>query len=360
MERLSAVLLGATGIAGQGFMPFLADHPYFELKVLSASARSAGKPYKESAKWYLEGGIPSEFADMRVVSTDEALETAGIDIVFSALPSSIAQEWEPKFAEKGTTVFSDAGCFRREPDVPVIIPEINYSHIKLLSVQRRNRGWKGGIVKNPNCTAVASAMALGPLRKYGIQRVHLASMQAVSGAGYDGVPSMAITDNVIPYIPEGEEEKVEFENLKILGELDEEKGEIRLLPAVFSASCHRVNTLYGHIEALFVEFENDVDIEDVKRSIREFSSKPQELGLPTAPKVPVILTEDPYRPQVRLDRNAGEPERCRGMSATVGRVRYDHDEKNRIKLITLAHNSIRGAAGNLVLAAELALKDGLI
>lgn len=358
MRKLSAAILGPTGMAGQEFMPFLSGHPYFEVKILAASAKSAGKPYKEAAKWYQERPIPPEFVDMQIISLEEALEKADVDIVFCALPSDVAREWEPEFAKKGMTVFSDAGCFRSEPDIVVIIPEINYPHLKLLSIQKKRRGWKGGIVKNPNCTTVAAAMALGPLRKYGIKRVCLASMQSVSGAGYDGVPSMAIIDNVIPYIPE-EEEKVEFENLKILGELDEEKGEVNLLPAVFSASCHRVPTLYGHIEALFVEFERDVEIEDIKRSLREFTSRPQELQLPTAPKVPVILTEDPFRPQVRLDRNAGEPDRCKGMAATVGRVRYDK-EKNRIKLVALAHNTVRGAAGNLVLAAELALKDGLI
>ncbi len=359
MEKLSVALLGATGIAGQQFLSFLAGHPYFELKVLSASARSAGKIYKDAVKWYQEYQIPDEFINIPVISTEEALERADFDILFCALPSEIAAEWEPKFAEKGVTVFSDAGCFRKEKDVPIMIPEVNYDHINLLDIQRKNRNWKGGIVKNPNCTTVAAAMALAPLKKYGIKRVFLASMQAVSGAGYDGVPSMAITDNVIPYIS-GEEEKVEFENLKILGDLNRSKGEIELLPAVFSASCHRVHTLYGHIEALFIEFEKEVDIDDVKDSIRNFTSKPQQLKLPTAPKIPVILTEDPFRPQVRLDRNAGEPERCKGMAATVGRVRYDHDEKNQIKLITLAHNSIRGAAGNLILTAELAKADGLI
>jgi aspartate-semialdehyde dehydrogenase len=358
MAKLSAALLGSTGMAGQQFMPFLAGHPYFELKVLSASERSAGKPYREVAKWYQETPIPAEFADMSVVSIPDALKS-DVEIVFCALPSGIAKEWEPKFAEKGMTIFSDAGCFREESDIPVMIPEINYPHMKLLSIQKKNRGWKGGIVKNPNCTTVAAAMALGPLREYGIKRVNLASMQAVSGAGYDGVPSMAIIDNVIPYI-ESEEEKVEFENLKILGKLDEEKGEIELYPAVFSASCHRVPTLYGHIEALFVEFENDVDIEDIKKSIRDFTSKPQEMELPTAPKKPLILFEDPYRPQTRLDRNLGDPIRCRGMAASVGRIRYDNEEKNRIKLISLAHNTVRGAAGNLVLAAEFALKEGLI
>jgi len=359
MGRLSAALLGATGIAGQQFLPFLSGHPYFDLKVLSASSRSAGKLYKDAAKWYQDSYMPEEYANMTVISTEEAFEKADFDILFCALPPKIAEEWEPKFAEKGITVFSDAGCFRKEKDIPVMIPEINYEHINLLSAQRRNRGWKGGIVKNPNCTTVAAAMALGPLRKYGIKRVFLSSMQAVSGAGYDGVPSMMITDNVVPYIG-GEEEKVEFENLKILGALDVAKGEIKLLPAVFSASCHRVHTLYGHLEALFIEFEKEVDIEEVKSSIREFRGRPQELGLPTAPKIPIYLTEDPYRPQTRLDRNAGEPARCRGMAATVGRVRYDHDEKNRIKLITLAHNSVRGAAGNLVLSAELAKAEGLI
>jgi aspartate-semialdehyde dehydrogenase len=176
---------------------------------------------------------------------------------------------------------------------------------------------------------------------------------------------MAIVDSVIPYIV-GEEEKVEFENLKILGELDEAAGEVKLHPAVFSASCHRVPTLYGHMEALFVEFENDVEIDDVKCSLREFTSKPQDSGLPTAPKNPIVFFEDPidnapntFRPQTRLDRNAGEPERCKGMATAVGRVRHDKD-KNRVKLIALAHNTVRGAAGNLVLAAELALKDGLI
>lgn len=357
MEKLSAALLGSTGMAGQVFMPFLADHPYFDLKVLSASEKSAGNPYSKVAKWYQDFSIPAQFADLRVVTIADTLQ-AGVDIVFCALPSEIAEEWEPKFAEKGMTVFSDAGCFRGDADVPVMIPEINYPHMKLLAIQKENRGWKGGIVKNPNCTTVASAMALGPLRKYGIKRVNVASMQAVSGAGYNGVPSMAIIDSVIPYIG-GEEEKVEFENLKILGKLDESAGEVKLHPAVFSASCHRVPVLYGHMEALFIEFEKDVEIEDVKRDLREFTSKPQELKLPTAPIAPIILFEDPLRPQTRLDRNAGEPQRCRGMAAAVGRVRHDKD-KNRIKLIAMAHNTVRGAAGNLVLAAELALKDGLI
>ncbi len=169
---------------------------------------------------------------------------------------------------------------------------------------------------------------------------------------------MGIIDSVIPYI-EGEEEKVEFENLKILGDLDEDTGAINLHPAVFSASCHRVGTLYGHLEALFIELENDVDIEDVKCTLRDFTSKPQKLELPTAPIRPIVLFEDPYRPQTRLDRNVGEPARCRGMAVAVGRVRHDKD-KNRLKLIALAHNTIRGAAGNLILVAELALKDGLI
>lgn len=364
MEKLSAALLGSTGMAGQVFMPFLADHPYFDLKVLSASEQSAGNPYKEVSKWYLETPIPKQFADIKVVTIKDALQT-DVDIIFCALPSDIAEEWEPEFAKKGKTVFSDAGCFRKEADVPVMIPEINYPHLKLLSIQKETRGWAGGIVKNPNCTTVASAMALGPLRKFGIKRVNLASMQAVSGAGYSGVPSMGIIDSIIPYIG-GEEEKVEYENLKILGELDEASNAVKLHPAVFSASCHRVPTLYGHMEALFIEFENDVDIDEAKASIRDFTSRPQELKLPTAPINPIVLFEDPvddspntYRPQTRLDRNLGEPVRCRGMSAAVGRVRHDKD-KNRMKLIALAHNTVRGAAGNLVLTAELALKDGLL
>jgi len=344
-------------MAGQQFMPFLADHPYFDLKVLAASERSAGNPYSAVSKWYQETPIPSQFADIHVVSLEDALQS-DVGIVFSALPSEIAEEWEPEFAKKGITVFSDAGCFREDSDVPVMVPEVNHPHMALAAKQKEKRGWKAAIFKNPNCTTVAAAMALGPLRKYGIKRVNLSSMQAVSGAGYDGVPSMGIIDSVIPYI-DGEEEKVEFENLKILGDLDENTGAVNLHPAVFSASCHRVGTLYGHLEALFIELENDVDIEDVKSSLRDFTSKPQELELPTAPIRPIVLFEDPYRPQTRLDRNVGEPARCRGMAAAVGRVRHDKD-KNRLKLIALAHNTVRGAAGNLILVAELALKDGLI
>jgi aspartate-semialdehyde dehydrogenase len=362
MERLPAALLGATGMTGQMFIRCLEDHPYFELKVLTASQSNAGKPYREAAKWYVEGDIPASVADLRVVETtvEAVLNEADVKVVFCGLPSGVAKPLEPEFARQGRHVFSDAGCFRTDPDVPVIIGEVNGDHLALLQRQRQQRPWPGSIVKNSNCTVIGTAMVLKPLLPFGVKQVYLSSMQAVSGAGYDGVPSMAILDNVIPYIV-GEEEKVETEAVMMLGTLDEEACEVRDHPMFFSASCHRVATLYGHIVALFIEFEQEVDMNEIKAAIREFRGLPQELELPTAPRQPLVLFDDdqPFRPQVRLDRHLGEPARAAGMATAVGRVRHDHT-KNRIKLINLAHNTIRGASANAVLTAELAVRQGWI
>jgi len=370
MEKLSAALLGATGMAGQQFIRFLDGHPYFELKVLTASCKNVGKTYREAAKWFVEGEMPAHIAEMTVLETSvDAVRQAAPDVkvVFVALPSGKAKECELECAQAGWHVFSDAGCFRLEPDIPVIIPEVNGDHLQLLHAQRRNRNWTGSIVKNPNCTITGAAMALKPLAPFGLKQVHLASMQAVSGAGYDGVYSMQILDNVIPYIAE-EEEKVQQEALKLLGELNEDASAVRWHPMWLSASCHRVPTLYGHLEALFIEFEREVDLDEVKAALKNFRGTPQELKLPTAPYQPLLLTEDPFRPQTRLDRDAGEPDRARGMAAVVGRVRYDEAFredgrtvlKNRIRLINLSHNTVRGASGNAVLTAELALRQGYV
>lgn len=362
MDRIPAALLGATGMTGQQFIRCLEDHPYFELKVLTASEKNVGKRYGEAAKWYIESPIPPSVASLKIVETsvEAVLNEAEVQVVFCGLPSDKAKPLEPEFARRGLHVFSDAGCYRQDPDVPVIIGEVNGDHLALLRRQREQRPWPGSIVKNPNCTVTGAAMVLKPLARFGLKQVYLSSMQAVSGAGYDGVPSMAILDNVIPYIVD-EEEKVETEAVMLLGTLDPEANEVRNHPMGFSASCHRVGTLYGHLEALFIEFEQEVDLEEVKTAIREFRGLPQELQLPTAPREPLILFDDdqPFRPQVRLDRYLGQPERAAGMAAAVGRVRYDHG-RNRIKLINLAHNTIRGASANAVLTAELALRQGWI
>lgn len=362
MARIPAALLGATGMTGQQFVRCLEDHPYFELKVLTASKENAGKLYSEAAKWYIEGSIPPSVASMRIVETsvEAVLKAAKVKVVFCGLPSDKAKPLEPEFAKHGLHVFSDAGCYRSDPDVPVIIGEVNGDHLALLQRQREQRPWPGSIVKNPNCTVAGAAMVLKPLARFGLKQVYLSSMQSVSGAGYDGVPSMAILDNVIPYIVD-EEKKVEEEAVMLLGTLDPAACEVRNHPMGFSASCHRVATLYGHIEALFIEFEQEVDLNEVKTAIREFRGQPQELQLPTAPRQPLILFDDdqPFRPQVRLDRYLGQPERAAGMATAVGRVRYDHS-RNRIKLINLSHNTIRGASANAVLTAELALRQGWI
>ncbi|MBI4531360.1 MAG: aspartate-semialdehyde dehydrogenase [Candidatus Latescibacteria bacterium] len=361
MRKIPVALVGATGMTGQQFVALLHDHPFFELQVLTASSRSAGKSYREVAKWYIDRPMPERIAQMKVVNTtvDGIFRHGEVKVIFCGLPSGVAREIEPELAKHGMTVFSDAGCFRMEADMPVLIPEANPDHLDLLPFQRTLRGWTGGIVKNPNCTLVGTVMTLKPLLRYGVKQVYLSSMQALSGAGYDGVPSMAIIDNVIPYIAD-EEGKVEAESLKILGRLDTAAGTVVPHGMGISASCHRVGTLYGHLSAVFVEFEGEVDLDEIKEAIRGFRSEPQTLELPTAPREPLRLFEDPFRPQPRLDRDLGEPERCKGMAVAVGRVRYDSTGKHRIKLINLSHNTIRGAAGNSVLSAELAVRRGFV
>lgn len=345
VEKMEVAVLGATGMVGQRFIERLVNHPFFELSDLAASSRSAGKKYGEAARWVLDSAMPKEVKSMSVKEVDPKKINA--EIVFSALPSEIAREVEPRFAEEGFIVASNASAYRMEKDVPILIPEVNPEHLDLLEVQKENRGWDGCIFTDPNCSIAAAVVSLKPIYdKFGIKSVFITTMQAVSGAGYAGVSSMAITDNVIPFI-KNEEKKVETEGLKILGKFDGKK----IIPANFrvSASCNRVPVPDGHTESIFVETRKKCSIEEVKKVMKNFRGLPQKLKLPTAPENPIIVREEEDRPQPRLDRYAGK-----GMAVTVGRIR--EDSILDFKYTVLGHNTIRGAAGNSVLGAELLVK----
>ena len=338
-------ILGATGMVGQRFIQLLEDHPTFEITALTASQRSAGKNYQDAVTWHMDTPIPEAVEDTVVVDTDPSL-VKDVDIVFSALPSENAAVVEPKFAEAGMKVASNASAMRMEPDVPLVIPEVNPEHLDLIETQQKNRGWEGFIVTNPNCSTIALVLTLKPLYdQYNINRVYVSTMQAVSGAGYNGVPSMAILDNLVPFIGE-EEEKMEEETRYLLGNFD---GDI-VEPASFglSTSCHRVPVVDGHTEAVFMEMDENFELDDVKKSLKDYKALPQKLNLYSAPKNPIIVREEDNRPQPRMDRMME-----RGMAVTVGRLRIDANIPKSLKYVLLGHNTIRGAAGASILNAEL-------
>jgi len=349
--KRKVAILGATGTVGQRFIELLNDHPWFEVSVLAASKRSAGKKYSEACKWRMENPMPEAVKDMTVVNTSlkEVNQAGDVDLVFSALPGSVAGPIEEEFATEYPVV-SKASAHRMSRDVPLIIPEVNPDHLQLIQIQRKRRGWNGFISTDPNCSTIQLAITLKALMKFGVKKVIVSTMQAISGAGYPGVPSLDIIDNVIPYIAK-EEEKMENETLKILGTL--RNDEIQPANITISASCHRVHVKDGHLEAVYVELEKKPHIDEVKKAFREFSGEPQSLKLPTAPEKPIIVREEEDRPQPRLDRNAG-----RGMSVVVGRIR--EDPIMTIKYLCLGHNTIRGAAGAGVLSAELMVKKGIL
>ncbi|MDY6780167.1 MAG: aspartate-semialdehyde dehydrogenase, partial [Halobacteria archaeon] len=268
-------VLGATGNVGQRFVQLLEDHPWFEVGDLTASESSAGKPYEKAAGWRLETEMPEDVKGIQVGSTDPDSVSDDVEIVFSALPSDVAREVEPAFAEEGYFVASNAGWARMEDDIPLIIPEINPGHLDLLEVQRDERGWDGAIVKNPNCSAITMTPTLAALQELGLEKATVATLQAVSGAGYTGVTSMEILDNVLPFIG-SEEGKMENEPLKILGEFD--GSEVESADLDISASCNRVPTIDGHLENVWCEFDDDVDSEDAVEAMREFTT----LDLPSA------------------------------------------------------------------------------
>ena len=336
---LKAAVLGATGNVGQIFVQLLDGHPWFKTSVVAASERSKGRTYGEASRWRQSTPIPEAAAQMNVVDiTPKAVND--VDIVFSALPSAVARKAEEDFASAGYVVVSNASAHRMDPDVPMINPEINCSHVSLIEEQRRKRKWDGAIVTNPNCSTTVLSLALKPIYdEFGINSVIVSTMQAISGAGYPGVASMDIIDNVIPYIG-GEEEKMETEMQKMLGSPSE--------PADFkvSASCHRVPTIDGHMEAVFVETKKEAEPNAVAEAMENFVGEPQKLNLPSAPEKPVIVTKEKDRPQTRLDRMEGN-----GMSTVVGRIRND-PVLNGVKFLALGHNTIRGAAGCGVLNAE--------
>lgn len=350
-SRIPVSVLGATGVVGQRFVRRLAAHPWFEIRHLAASERSAGKVYAEACEWRLGGEPYAGFADRVLVPCTPQQASAGI--VFSALDALPARQLEPLFAAAGAWVFSNASAFRMEEDVPLLIPEVNAAHLALVPRQRLERRHSGAIVCNPNCTATVLAMALAPLHAaFGVEAVLMTSMQAVSGAGYPGVSSLDILGNVIPYI-RGEEEKVEEETRKMLGAL---VGEA-LTPAVMhvSAACHRVPVLDGHTEAVSVRLTGNPSLVLVREVIASFRALPQELALPTAPMPPIVLHDRPERPQPRLDL-AESSGPASGMTVHVGRLR--ECPVLGVKFALLGHNAERGAAGASVLNAELAVATG--
>lgn len=346
-KKFRVGILGATGTVGQRFIQLLEGHPQFELTALAASDRSQGKAYSEACAWRLPGEMPQSVRSLKVEPPAPPLEC---EIVFSSLPGDIAREAEEGFARAGYAVISNSSALRMDEDVPLLIPEINHEHLALLDVQRSRRGFdKGFVVTNPNCSTVALALALAPLHaRFGIEAVVATTMQAISGAGYPGVASLDITDNVLPYIA-GEEEKVETESQKILGRMEE--GRIAHAPFVVSAQCHRVNVTDGHTVAVRVKLAREAGIEEVREAFASFTSLPQELKLHSAPPRPIVVRDEDDRPQPRLDRDAG-----RGMSVTVGRIRPDNVLDYRF--VALSHNTVRGAAGATILNAELLAATG--
>lgn len=354
MKRRVAVL-GATGIVGQRFVSILADHPWFELVMVTASERFVGRRYSEAVKWVIEKPMPEIVEDFVLEALDvKKIVEEKIDIVFVALPKEVAVAVEPELAGKGLAVVSNASNMRLEPDIPLLNPEINADHVEIVEIQRRNRGWNGAIAKVPNCTTAILTLTLKPLYdEFGIKRVVVASMQGLSGAGLTGVPSMYILDNIIPFI-EGEEEKLETESRKIFGTITGSSIAINN-EFLVSASCHRVMVLEGHSLAVFVETSRKVEVEEVVKAMEEFrGNKIKGLGLPTAPAKPIIVRREVDRPQPRLDRFAGN-----GMSVVVGRIR-EEKALSGVKYFAVGHNTIRGAAGTGILIAELMVKKNLI
>jgi aspartate-semialdehyde dehydrogenase len=346
VPRVDVGVLGATGMVGQQFIARLANHPWFRPVWLAASERSLGKTYAIAAPWRLATPMPEACRDMEVHA---CVPGRGPKVVFSALDAAAADQLESEFARAGHIVLSNARSHRMGPLVPLLVPEVNADHLSLLNDQRRHYGWTGAIVTNPNCATVVLAMALAPLRLFSFSKVLVTTMQAVSGAGYPGVPSLDILGNVIPYIGGGEEEKIETETLKILGA----DGGRTPYEAIVSAQVNRVPVIDGHSMTVSVLVDGTPSTEEVMEVLRSFSGRPQDLGLPTAPRPPIVLMDQPNRPQPRLDAELGG-----GMAVSIGRVRPCPVQS--FKFVALGHNTIRGAAGASILNAELMKAEGLL
>ena len=346
MPSIPVGILGATGMVGQQFIALLADHPWFTVAYLGASERSAGKAFKDAAAWRLPNRLPDDVAN-RVVET--AAPGTAPKLVFSGLDSCVAGEIEAAFAKAGHIVVSNSRNYRMVDTVPLMIPEVNADHLKLLDAQGAAQGWSGRILTNPNCATVVLAMALAPLRQFGITSTIITTLQAISGAGYPGVPSWDILGNIIPHIGGGEEEKIETETKKILGTLG--LGKVQDHPMRLSATTTRVPVRDGHTGSISVGLEQKPTPEAVVDAWRSFRGRPQELDLPSAPKQPIVYLDEANRPQPLLDAN-----RDGGMTVSVGRLRrcplFD------FKFVALGHNTIRGAAGAAILNAELLHAEG--
>lgn len=348
-EKIPVAVLGATGAVGQRFVSLLVDHPWFEIAFITGSERSQGQPYGQAVKWLLPSEIPAAVRDMVIERTDARPTDARL--VFSALPSHVAAEAEPELASEGYFVCSNASAHRMGPDIPLLIPEINANHLTLIDYQRDRRGWPGFIITSPNCSTTGIVFPLKALDDaFGIGQVHAVTMQAISGAGYPGVASIELYDNVIPFI-RGEEAKIEQETRKLLGE----PSEGSVAPAEFqvSAQVNRVPVLDGHLAALSVGLKKDASLNDVLSVLSAFEPPPIISRLPSSPDHPLLLRSEEDRPQPRLDREAES-----GMAVTVGRVQscsvLDY------KMISLVHNTLRGAAGGALLNAELLVSEGFV
>jgi aspartate-semialdehyde dehydrogenase len=348
MKKTQIGILGATGVVGQRFIQMLEHHPWFEVAWLAASDRSEGKVYSEAARWRLKTPIPAAVAKMKV---SPATPDGAPKIIFAALDSSIAAELEPRFAEAGCAVVSNSSALRMQDDVPLVIPEVNGGHIKLIDIQAWRKKSGGYVVTNPNCSAIGLVLALAPLhQKFGLETVMAVTMQAVSGAGYPGVASLDILGNVIPFI-KNEEEKMEEETKKLLGNVNGSK----VIPGAFamSAQCNRVAVEDGHTESISIKLKKKAKAEEIIEAWNSYRSEPQELKLPSAPERPIVYLEASDRPQPRFDVDMGA-----GMTTAVGRLRpcsvLDW------KFTVLSHNTIRGAAGAAVLNAELLKAKGYL
>jgi len=348
-QKFRAGVLGATGIVGQRLVQLLAGHPWFELTEVAASERSSGKRYSEAVNWHLDTAIPAAAANLVVKGLDPTLDC---DFVFSALDSSVAGPAEEDFARAGYPVISNSKNHRMSPDVPLLIPEVNASHLDAIPIQKKNRGYGSGfIVTNPNCSTAGLVLVLKPLADaFGLEKMFVVTLQAVSGAGYPGVPSLDILGNVVPFIS-GEEEKMEEEPQKLLGHWDGS----RFVEAGIgiSAHCNRVPVENGHLECLSVSLKKIATLREVREALRNFTVSDELAALPTAVKNPVVVLDEENRPQPRRDVEAGN-----GMAAVVGRVR--ECPLLDVKLTLLSHNLLRGAAGAALLNGELLASRGLL
>ncbi len=343
-RKIRVGILGATGTVGQRFVHMLEAHPQFTVTALAASDRSVGKPYAEACVWRLPGEMPVGVRGLMVQPPRPPLDC---DVIFSSLPGDVAREAEGCFAAAGFPVISNSSSYRMDAGVPLLVPEVNADHVTMLDGRKE----KGFIVTNPNCSAIGIALALAPLhRAFGVEACVVTTMQAISGAGYPGVPAMDITDNVFPFIA-SEEEKIERETQKILGKV--RGGSIEPAPFALSAQCHRVNVQDGHLAAVRVKLGRKADVNALRVAFGGFTGVPQQLKLHTAPDHPIVMRDEPDRPQPRLDRDAGG-----GMSVTVGRLFPDRVLDYRF--VVLSHNTIRGAAGAAILNAELLVAKGYV